>query len=264
MTTVDSAASASTTGVTQAAKGGSTTTGLSDYDDFLSLLTTQLKNQDPLNPQDSTAFVEQIATFTGVEQQLNTNAKLDQLIAAQTSNSLSDLAQWVGRDVVADGVMIDFSGDDVTLTAPDSGGAQSAAIVIKDKNGSEVARLNVDPAGGSVVWNGSNAEGDKVDTGLYQIEYAFTTNTSNGPKIRTETPKSVGTVVEARLNADGETELVLEGGLVVVKPSAVTSVLSAKVTSPDDVLDDAADAAEAVADAAEEVAETVAETTSES
>ena len=149
MSTIDSAAGAITSGLAQATNGAggssdaASTTGLSDYDDFLSLLTTQLKNQDPLNPQDSTEFVEQIATFTGVEQQLNTNAKLDQLIAAQTTNALSDLAQWVGRGVSAEGMVIDFKGADVTLTAPSSGGAQEAAVVIKDLNGSEIARLPV-------------------------------------------------------------------------------------------------------------------------
>ena len=264
MSTVESATSI--TGLSQASAGasnttGSTTTGLSDYDDFLSLLTTQLKNQDPLNPQDSTEFVEQIATFTGVEQQLNTNAKLDELIAVQTSSALSDLAQWVGRAVSAEGMQIDYNGGDVTLTAPNSGGASEAAVVIKDQNGSEIARLPVDPKGGEVVWDGAKTEGGVALAGLYQVEYAFTTNTPTGPEVRIEKGTSTGVVAEARINDAGRTELVLQGGLIVVDPGAVTSVLDASQLAGDtggqSVIDDVEDVAETVEDAAETVSEAV-------
>lgn len=259
MTAVDTsfgtvAASTVSSGSKAASSSESSVTGLSDYDDFLSLLTSQLKNQDPLNPQDSTEFVEQIATFTGVEQQLNTNAKLDELIAAQTSNALSDLAQWVGRSVSAEGQVIDYRGGEVTLTAPSSGGAQEAAVVIKDVNGSEIARLPVDPKGGDVVWDGAKTEGGTAEAGQYQVEYAFTTSTSTGPEVRIESATSQGLVVEARINDSGATELVLEGGLIVVDPTAVTSLRTAQ-SGASSLVDDVADAAEAVADAAESVSD---------
>jgi len=48
-----------------------------DFDDFLQLLTTQLQNQDPLNPMDSNEFTNQLVQFSQVEQQINSNQKLD-------------------------------------------------------------------------------------------------------------------------------------------------------------------------------------------
>src|SRR5688572_32958323 len=55
-----------------------------DYTDFLTLLTAQLKNQDPLSPMDATQFTQQLVQFSAVEQQINGNKKLDQLIGLQS------------------------------------------------------------------------------------------------------------------------------------------------------------------------------------
>lgn len=75
-------------------------TGL-DYDAFLQLLIAQMKNQDPLNPVDSTQYVSQLASFSSVEQAIKTNAKLDGLLAAQALGQAEGL---IGRTVTsADG-----------------------------------------------------------------------------------------------------------------------------------------------------------------
>ena len=66
----------------------------SDFDTFLQLLTTQLKNQDPSKPFDSTEFVGQLASFSAVEQQIATNSKLDALVAA-TRPKRKGLNPWV-------------------------------------------------------------------------------------------------------------------------------------------------------------------------
>ncbi|MGC2396774.1 MAG: flagellar hook assembly protein FlgD, partial [Rhodomicrobium sp.] len=72
-----------------------------DYNNFLELLVAQLKNQDPTNPSDPTAFVSQLASFSSVEQQVNTNSKLDALL---TQSELSQGASIIGRTVTsADG-----------------------------------------------------------------------------------------------------------------------------------------------------------------
>jgi len=84
-----------------------------DYDRYLQLLIAQLKNQDPTNPTDSTQFVSQLASFSSVEQQVNTNAKLDSLL---TASALSEASAAIGR----------------TLTSPDgsvSGQVKSVNIV---------------------------------------------------------------------------------------------------------------------------------------
>lgn len=279
MTTVDSAAAVSSALSQSTSSSSAAQSSLADYDDFLTLLTTQLRNQDPLNPQDSTEFVEQIATFTNVEQQIAANGKLDQLIALQTGGQLVDLAQWVGREVSAEGVTVDYQGGEISVDVPSSGGADTSELVIRDHNGSEIARLSAPTAGGTVVWDGTETDGGKAAYGLYQVEFAFTTTGANGADVETVTPRSTGVVIEARLNDAGETELVLEGGIVVVRPDDVTSVREptsaaevAETTEDEEdqtvveaVVEDVTEAAEdvtddvteAVTEAAEDVTEAV-------
>ena len=67
-----------------------------DFSNFLNLLTAQLRAQDPLSPVDSTQFVEQLASFSTVEQQINTNTKLDQIASQLGGGELDTLAQWIG------------------------------------------------------------------------------------------------------------------------------------------------------------------------
>src|ERR1700747_546646 len=72
----------------------------SNFDTFLSLLTTQLKNQDPLSPLDSNQFTQQLVQMTGVEQQLNTNDLLKQRVA-NTAGGVATAVSLIGKDVKA-------------------------------------------------------------------------------------------------------------------------------------------------------------------
>ena len=96
------AATSNTTAAAQTASSATSgTNNTLDYNNFLELLVAQLKNQDPTNPSDPTAFVSQLASFSSVEQQVNTNSKLDALL---TQSELSQGASIIGRTVTsADG-----------------------------------------------------------------------------------------------------------------------------------------------------------------
>ncbi len=67
-----------------------------DMQQFLTLLTTQLQNQDPLSPMDSTEFTNQLVQFSQVEQQITSNQKLDSLLALQLASisSVATRARW--------------------------------------------------------------------------------------------------------------------------------------------------------------------------
>lgn len=67
-----------------------------DYESFLKLLVAELKNQDPTKPMESTDFVAQLATFSQVEQTIQTNSKLDQILVA---NSLTQAESLIGREI---------------------------------------------------------------------------------------------------------------------------------------------------------------------
>lgn len=82
------------TGNAQAAQKGTTV----DYQSFLKLLVAQMKNQDPTAPMDSTDYVAQLATFSQVEQTVQTNSKLDQILQAQ---ALSQASSLIGRTITS-------------------------------------------------------------------------------------------------------------------------------------------------------------------
>lgn len=117
MTTVTSTGSTSTDTSTSAAAKSNTL----NYNDFLKLMIAQMKNQDPLNPTDSTQYMSQIAQFSSVEQSINTNSKLDQLLV---NSNISQASTMIGLTLKApDGttgtiqsVRIDSSGSTAILT----------------------------------------------------------------------------------------------------------------------------------------------------
>ncbi|MBO0903589.1 flagellar hook assembly protein FlgD [Jiella sonneratiae] len=98
VTAVSSATAASTSQTTSTA---STAKSTLDYNSFLQLLVAEMSNQDPLNPTDSTEYVAQFATFSGVEQSIQTNSKLDSLMAV---SALTQANSLIGRTITsADG-----------------------------------------------------------------------------------------------------------------------------------------------------------------
>ena len=225
---VDAVANTTQTGaqtatqIAQNVTSDSGSSGVSNFDDFLTLLTAQLNNQDPLEPLDSTQFVEQLATFTGVEQQIGTNSRLDQLISEQSGASYLELGAWVGREVTASDPVFEFNGSLMSVSVPEEEGAARAQVVVRQLDGREVATISADPSGGVVNWNGVKADGSVAPAGQYRVEFVYGFGEGDQATAKTVPADGVGEVVEAR-RADDAIELVLANG-AVVSPSAVASV----------------------------------------
>ena len=100
----------------------------SDFETFLRLLTTQLENQDPLNPLDSSEFAVQLATFSSVEQQVKTNDLLRDLASGFGASGLTQLAGWVGMEARVNAPAA-FDGTPITL-APEIDPASDAATLV--------------------------------------------------------------------------------------------------------------------------------------
>src|SRR4051812_35690592 len=92
-----------------ASSGGSSTSGTDrqtiaqNFDSFLLLLTTQLKNQNPLEPLDTNQFTQQLVQFASVEQQIKSNDTLNALLTSSHSSIVSSAASFVGMTVTAEG-----------------------------------------------------------------------------------------------------------------------------------------------------------------
>lgn len=151
-----------------------TSTISSDFETFLRMLTVQLENQDPLNPMSSDEFAVQLATFSGVEQQVLTNDLLADMTAMLSTGSLGDLAAWVGMEVLAP-VPVDFDGTPVTLYPPPEAGRGPAELVVLDADGAEVSRQQVDLSEAPFDWAGTAPDGTPLPSGTYSMTFVVGT-----------------------------------------------------------------------------------------
>jgi flagellar basal-body rod modification protein FlgD len=204
----------SRTAATQTAGSGIT----SDYSMFLRMLTTQMQNQDPLNPIESADYAVQLATFSGVEQQTQTNQLLQQLLGAIGGSGLSDVAGWVGRDVRSP-APVAHDGTPVTLHLVPVAGAERSVLTVRDARGVVVAREEVTPGDRTHPWTATAAAGTPLPAG----QYSFRLESYVGDKqVAESTPETYARVTEVRTGADGP-RVVLRGG-VEIAASAVTAL----------------------------------------
>ena len=145
----------------------------SDFDSFLLLMTTQMKNQDPLKPIDSTQFVSQLAQFSGVEQQIKMNTKLENLISSANNSGFNDAALYLGKTVTAaTGHFKVQEGEvsDISYKTPLS--ATSLQANIFDKSGAIVTSFELPTSveGTNFKWDMMDNAGHKVSDGIYTIK----------------------------------------------------------------------------------------------
>jgi len=179
-------------GLTKAASGGKEL----GQDAFLKLLVAQLKNQDPLNPQQNYEFVAQLAQFSSLEQSVGINDRLDQLALQNQGLQNSQVVNLVGKNATVKGsiVALKGQGQTVPISFKLDGAAKSASVVIKDQSGRAVRTLAVGArAAGSVTvaWNGQSDSGLPQPAGPYQV--TVTAKSETGAPV-TLTQQSSGTI----------------------------------------------------------------------
>lgn len=182
-----------------------------DFDTFLKMLTTQMQNQDPLNPIDSADYAVQLATFSGVEQQMKTNQLLDGLIGQFGVIGMSQLAAWVGQEARA-AAPVYMDAAPVTLTYATDAQADSAVLVVKNQAGELVAREDLPLGGGPYQWLGGDVAGNPLPKGLYSL--SVESYRGDEPLGQPTEVEAYARILEARGGASGTT-LVLEGGVEV-------------------------------------------------
>ncbi len=208
------AASFGTAARAEAAKGGGSEVITSDFETFLLMLTTQLENQDPLNPIESQDFAVQLATFSGVEQQVLTNDLLEGLTGALGATGLAQLAGWVGMEARVE-APVALHGSPVDIVIEPAPGSDAVELIVRDASGREVAREGVPATAGTFAWVGMTATGNPLPDGLYSLELA---SISQGEVTGTQAVPHYARVTEARQGIDG-IELVVSGGSVVASGS---------------------------------------------
>ncbi|MCC5973098.1 MAG: flagellar hook assembly protein FlgD [Rubellimicrobium sp.] len=200
-------------GATSSAAQPATTTRSainSDFDTFLKMMTTQLRNQDPLNPMSASDFAVQLATFSGVEQQVRTNELLTAMLSRLGTGAMSDMASWIGQEVRV-AAPVRFDGSPVTVSPNPAATADSAELIVLDDLGNEIQRVPIPVTAAPVEWAGVTADGVPFPPGLYSFE---TASYSGDTLILQEATEVFARVTEVRSEA-GAARLVLEGGSTV-------------------------------------------------
>lgn len=192
----------------------------SDFETFLKMLTVQMENQDPLNPIQSADFAVQLATFSGVEQQVRTNELISDLMGSLNLSGLAQLSGWVGMEARAPVAAL-FQGDPITLAPTLPSGIDQATLVVRDARGQEVSREAIPTDGRDILWGGGDAFGARLPDGLYRFEVE---TRSAGELVSIDPVPVYARIAEARLEA-GATVVVFEGG-EVAGTDAITGLRS--------------------------------------
>ncbi|MBX3595316.1 flagellar hook capping FlgD N-terminal domain-containing protein [Sphingomonas sp.] len=199
----------------------STTMGQSD---FLTLMTAQMKNQDPFDPVDNTQMVAQMAQFSSLAGITEMNSTLQTIAAKLGATSASDMMAWVGRTVLTEG-SVAYPRTDGSLGGMIELGSDAAAVnvVIEGPNGEILKNVSLGAmkAGENAFeWDGTTDTGESAGSGPFTIRVAA--QDASGDSV-TATPLVWAPVTSVALGSDGSPVLTLPG-IGQVSTSAVRKI----------------------------------------
>ena len=192
----------------------SSTTGTTlagNFQTFLTLLTTQLQNQNPLDPLDTNQFTQQLVEFASVEQQLKTNDSLSTLVSLQQTAQATQALEFVGKTAVVNGSTAALTNSQATwqLNVPSASNVQ---INIANSAGQTVFTGSYSVNAGNnqpFVWNGQGSDGTQWPDGQYTLTATATDSSGNSVGITTQLQGTVSSVDLTQspplLTIDGQT-----------------------------------------------------------
>jgi flagellar basal-body rod modification protein FlgD len=142
--------------------------GLADnFDTFLTILTAQIQNQDPLEPMDSTQFTDQLVQFSGVEQQIKQNQQLETLISATHSSAGAALSGYLGQQAEINSTGAAYTGDPIDWRFAMPKGVVEATITVSDSSGKVVysrpaTAAEMQTGAHDFNWDGKKLDGTEV------------------------------------------------------------------------------------------------------
>jgi len=186
-----------------------------NFEMFLTLLTEQMKNQDPLNPLDSTEFVNQLVSFSGVEQQISANQNLESLLLVQSAAAQGAAVGFIGREATIATPQAILEGGEAKWSYVVPEEVTELSMLVKDEGGRIIGRFDGEAAAGSheFAWNGEDLNGNTLDDGIYQLE--ITATRADGSSASVEI-----------LSTSKVTGVDLSGSEVVVEMGAIRALLS--------------------------------------
>ncbi len=185
--------------------------------DFLTLFTAQLKNQNPLDPVKNEAFVAQLAQFSQLEALTNMQGSLDSFVKTMSGQRMLEGAALIGKQVpLLDGTAQLAAGGSVQATVDLPDGASGVKATIRDSSGRVVQELIAgaqDPGPLDFTWNGQDSTGAAAAPGAYKI----TATAVVGGSTKTVGVQTLATIRSVRTDAaSGDVRLELAGGQSVL------------------------------------------------
>jgi flagellar basal-body rod modification protein FlgD len=211
--TISPAGSATTAAANPDAGGTGAMAKLSsNFDTFLTLLTTQLKNQDPTSPMDSNQFTQQLVEFSQVEQQIDTNSNLKALLAQGQSNGAAVAAGYLGKKVSVTNGMASLADGAAAWTYTLDAASSATQLTVSDANGRIVYAAPGETGAGnhSFAWDGKDANGNALQDGAYRL--AVTAMGANGQSV-TSHVASAGAV--SQIDMTGGTPKLVVGNMEI-------------------------------------------------
>ena len=142
----------------------------SNFSNFLGLLMTQLRNQDPTSPMDANRFTSELVQFSSVEQQINTNTSLTQLIQLTQATEITQSSAILGKQVTVQSNQIALQNGTGSLrfTAP---GPETVTISVQDGKGTAIRQATMKASAGDNgwTWDGKGAHGQTLSDGAYNV-----------------------------------------------------------------------------------------------
>lgn len=200
------------TGTTNQANSNSLGSSAMDQSDFLTLMTAQMKNQDPFEPVDNTQMVAQMAQFSSLAGISEMNTTLQAIAAKLNATSTTDLVSWVGRTVLTQG-NVAYPRTDGSLGGMIELGADAAEVnvVIEGSNGEILKNVSLGaaPAGRTEFeWDGTTDTGEPAGDGPFTIRVAA--RSANGDAVAAQ-PLVWAPVTAVAMGSDGNPVLTLPG-----------------------------------------------------
>lgn len=194
-----------------------------NYNTFLKMMTTQIKNQDPMNPMNADQLAVQLATFSQVEQQTKTNDLLGQLISQNTLGAMGQMVGWVGKEARVTAPVVYDGSSSVSVDLAPRTGATKAMLVAKDGAGTIVSQTQVSTTAGTYEWQGLDSNGNPLPPGSYTLSLVSSSATG---ELGTDTVSHYEKVTEVRSGTSGVNLLLGNGSQV--SASAVTAIREAQ------------------------------------
>ncbi len=174
--------------------------GGADFNMFLKLLTTQMQNQDPLDPMDTSQYTQQLVQYSQVEQSIQQTGLLRDVLARLSSGDMADAAGLIGREAEFDSAVAGLGDRPATWSWSLPHRAASVTGEVVDSSGRTVATVVLDPAesSGTYSWDGQLPSGEQAPEGAYVLKLTAQDSAGASVPVSVHSLGQVGEVVQSK------------------------------------------------------------------